>query len=184
MSGNQGFGDRDTVPPASSSEDRAPADRSPPRSRYGAIMAEGDQERWRLAKVTARDLFMSPALVTPRRLGLLGEEGLGAFVDEVRQRAWNMILRERHKAHGAPDPSSPEVLVVERSSSTQRSGRRPAAFKTRPAKERSELHRWTGNLKIDRAKRFASDVLVGAGGGAALLIVLIVAYRISATIVR
>lgn len=154
-------------------------------TRFAAIEAEGTRERWLLARRTARSVFTDPALVTPRRMALLGEQGLAAFVDEVRSAARYLIRRERENLAAEPQPDAPAPEQTAESATEPEPApqaarrRRPAAFRApRPAPPVSILETLARRLRPGAAlKRFAADTLIWSALLAAVLVGTVTAYR-------
>ncbi len=79
--------------PTSSSE----VVQAPNAEALDGIVSEGEGERLALSHRAAHAVFRDPASVTPRLMALLGEVGLAEFVQQIRDDAEWLILREREK---------------------------------------------------------------------------------------
>lgn len=162
-------------------------------TRFAAIEAEGAQERWLLARRTARSVFTDPAVVTPRRMALLGEQGLATFVDEVRAAARFLIRREREKRAAEPQPGEPAPAEVAGDGTTEPERappasrrRRPAAFQApRPAPRASILETLDRRVRPGAdLRRFLGDVLFWSALPAVILVAVVTAYRAAFVLLR
>lgn len=165
---------------------------------FESIEAEGARERWLLARRTARSVFTDPALVTPRRMALLGEQGLAVFVDEVRSAARYLIRKERAKRtaepqtdNSAPDEAAPDEATGDGTTELKRGSpvsrrRRPAAFQApRPAARDPIARTLVRRLRPGPdLKRFAVDTLFWSTLPPAILIAAVLAYRVVFVLLR
>ena len=168
---------------------RESAEAVPERQTIQSIVADSDDERWQLARKIACAVFREPALVTPRRMALLGEEGLSAFVDEVRSLAKGFINRERNRqvnpsASGSaeidPKPERPKAHASRQS----RKLRSPAPVGLVQPEKLSKAEALKRRFQMSKnAKAFISDaVLASAATAIALalgLLALLFAFPVS-----
>lgn len=147
---------------------------------FDAVEAEGNEARWKAAKETALAVFNSPALVTPRRITRLGEEGLAAFVDEVRSIAQAYIRRERSRqAETPPQTSEPVGKGASRKEQPKLKLklRRPAPFGVaQPVKQTF--------VRLKDVKAFVSDLLFGSLSAVGAIVIAILIYRFLSTAVH
>ncbi|WP_419829839.1 hypothetical protein [Methylobacterium sp.] len=153
---------------------------------FAAIEAEGAREHWLLARRTAQAVFTDPAAVTPRRMALLGEQGLARFVEEVRAAARLLIKREREKGAEAqncdatvPDQSAAATIEPD-PSPTAVTIRRPYAFRMAKTSPRRPIGTaWMARLRPSASVRsFAVDVMTWTALLAVTLIGMLAAYRL------
>lgn len=140
----------------------------PERQTIESIVAEGDDERWQLARKTARAVFWEPALVTPRCLALLGEQGIAAFVDEVRALARGLIRQERAQQAGSSTTGSgsenaPEQRPAADAPRQPKKLRRPAPLGLLQPQEVSKAEVVKRRLQMSKStKAFISDAVFGS----------------------
>lgn len=148
-----------------------------------SIVADGDYERGELARNTARAVFQQPALVTPRRIKLLGEEGLAAFVAEVRSIAMGFIKRERERPTNTSRssssstgraPNAPATNVTQR----KEEARKPDALLLKPVKKRSKRELLKRRLLRSSFWTFVFDSVVYTTLAAAMLTVALAALHL------
>lgn len=160
---------------------------------FAAIEAEGARERWLLARSTARSVFTDPALVTPRRMALLGEQGLATFVDEVRAAARYLIRREREKraADAYPEEPASDEATGDHSTepklgTTATRRRRPAAFQApTPGPQFAILRTLVARLRPGAGlQRFLGDALFWSVLPAVILVSVVLAYRFAFILLR
>jgi hypothetical protein len=147
---------------------RASAEAVPERQTIESIVTEGDDERWLLARRTALEVFRTPALVTPRCMALLGEQGIAAFVDEVRSLAKGFIQRERDRlvsssASGSNSADPATKRPAADAPLQPRNFRKPASLSLAQFEAPSMTEMLKLRLQMsDSTKAFISDALFGS----------------------
>ena len=138
-------------------------------------------------------MFTDPAVVTPRRMALLGEQGLAAFVDEVRAAARFLIRREREKRAAEPQPGdcAPDEAAGDGTTEPERAPpasrrRRPATFQApRPSPRASILETLGRRVRPGAALRhFLGDALFWSTLPAVILVAVVTAYRAAFVLLR